>query len=123
VVRKADRPDDRTRGMRSCHTCTLGFRTHRLRESRRSPDRRAIFVGALRITSAEHGDLRVHTRRGLRIGDDENRLRELYPRSTGETHAGHTHYRLRTGDFGVYLMAKVVDGEVVQLEAWPYEFC
>ena len=83
----------------------------------------AIFVSARRITSADHGDLRVHTRRGLRVGDSEDRLRELYPRSTGETHAGHTHYRLRTGDFGAYLLAKVVDGEVVQLEAWPFEFC
>jgi hypothetical protein len=83
----------------------------------------AIFVRARRIRSAEHGDLRMHTRRGLRVGDSEDRLRELYPRSRGETHAGHTHYRLRTGDFGAYLMAEVVDGEVVQLEAWPYEFC
>lgn len=83
----------------------------------------AIFVRAPRIRSAEHGDLRMHTGRGLRVGDSEDRLRELYPRSRGETHAGHTHYRLRTGDFGAYLMAKVVDGQVAQLEAWPYEFC
>jgi len=83
----------------------------------------AIFVRARRITSAEYGDLRMHTRRGLRVGDSEDRLRRLYPRSTGEMHAGHTHYRLRTGDEGAYLMAKVVDGDVVQLEVWPYEFC
>jgi hypothetical protein len=83
----------------------------------------AIFVRARRIGSAEHGDLRMHTSRGLRVGDSEDRLRELYPRAKGETHAGHTHYRLGTGDFGAYLMAKVVDREVVQLEAWPYEFC
>ena len=83
----------------------------------------AIFVSARRITSDDHGDLRMHTRRGLRVGDGEDRLRQLYPRSTGETHAGHTHYRLRTGDSGAYLMAKVIDGAVVKLEAWPYEFC
>jgi hypothetical protein len=83
----------------------------------------AIFVSARRITSDDHGDLRMHTRRRLRVGDSEDRLRQLYPRSTGETHAGHTHYRLRTGDSGAYLMAKVIDGAVLQLEAWPYEFC
>jgi hypothetical protein len=83
----------------------------------------AIFVRARTITSAEHGDLTMHTRKGLRVGNSERRLRRLYPRSEPETHAGHTHYRLRTAADGAYLMAKVVDGDVVQLEAWPYEFC
>lgn len=83
----------------------------------------AIFVRARRITSTDQGDLRVHTGRGLRVGDGEDRLRRLYPRSKPQTHAGHTHYRLGTNRYGAYLMAKVVDGDIVQLEAWPYEFC
>jgi hypothetical protein len=83
----------------------------------------AIFVRARTITSAEHGELAMHTRRGLRVADGERRLRRLYPRAEPETHWGHTHYRLRTGAYGAYMMAKVVNGEVVQLEAWPYEFC
>lgn len=83
----------------------------------------AIFVRARSIASAEHGDLTMHTGRGLRVGNSESRLRRLYPRSEPETHAGHTHYRLRTDADGPYLMAKVVDGGVVQLEVWPYEFC
>lgn len=84
---------------------------------------RAIFVRARTFTSAEHGKLAMHTGRGLRVGNSETRLRRLYPRSEPETHAGHTHYRLRTDADGPYLMAKVVDGVVVQLEVWPYEFC
>jgi hypothetical protein len=83
----------------------------------------AIFVRAPSITSAEHGELTMHTRKGLRIGNSEGRLRHLYPRAGLETHGGHTHYRLHTADDGPYMMAKVVDGEVVQLEVWPYEFC
>lgn len=83
----------------------------------------AIFVRARTIRSAEHGDLSMHTGKGLRVGNSEERLRRLYPRSEPETHGGHTHYRLRTDDTGAYLMAKVVDGVVVQLEVWPYEFC
>jgi hypothetical protein len=83
----------------------------------------AVFVRKRSIHSSEHGDLRIHTRRGLSVGDSNRRLRELYPRSTPMTHAGHTHYRLATGRFNAYLLAKVVDREVVQLEIWPYEFC
>lgn len=84
---------------------------------------RAIFVRARTITSAEDGELSMHTRKRLRVGNSENRLRRLYPGSEPETHGGHTHYRLRTDDSGAYLMAKVVDDEVAQLEVWPYEFC
>jgi hypothetical protein len=83
----------------------------------------AVFVRKRSIHSREHGDLRIHTARGLRVGDSERRLRRLYPRSRPQTHAGHTHYRLGTGRFDAYLMAKVVARDVVQLEIWPYEFC
>jgi hypothetical protein len=83
----------------------------------------AVFVRRRSLHSSEHGDLLIHTARGLKVGNSERRLRRLYPRSRPQTHAGHTHYRLRTGAFNAYLMAKVVDHEVVQLEIWPYEFC
>jgi hypothetical protein len=83
----------------------------------------AVFVRKRTLHSREHGDLRIHTARGLSVGDSERRLRRLYPRSEPQTHAGHTHYRLATGRFDAYLMAKVVGHEVVQLEIWPYEFC
>jgi hypothetical protein len=83
----------------------------------------AIFVRDRTIDSAVHGELTMHTRRGLRVGNGEGRLRKLYPGSEPITHAGHTHYRLGTSPDGPYLMAKVVKKEVVQLEAWPLEFC
>jgi hypothetical protein len=83
----------------------------------------AIFVRSRTITSEEHGDLTLHTRRGLRIDDSERKLVRLYPDADPITHAGHTHYRLKTGRHGVYLMAKVVDDVVIQFESWPYEFC
>jgi hypothetical protein len=83
----------------------------------------AVFVRRRSLHSNEHGDLMIHTARGLRVGDTERKLRRLYPRSRPQTHAGHTHYRLRTGAYDAYLMAKVVDREIVQLEIWPYEFC
>jgi hypothetical protein len=83
----------------------------------------AVFVRRLSLHSTEHGDLAIHTARGLSVGDSERRLRRLYPRARPQTHAGHTHYRLRTGAYDAYLMAKVVANDVVQLEIWPYEFC
>ena len=72
---------------------------------------------------ALQGAYRFHTRRGLRVGDTEARLRELYPHRKPMTHpnGGHTHYKI-AGEANKVL-AKVVDGIVTELEAAPYEFC
>lgn len=83
----------------------------------------AVFVKKQKLQSSVHGTLRLHTREGLRVGDGIRKLRRLYPRSEGQTHAGHTHFRLKTGRYDAYLMARVENRRVVQLEAWPYEFC
>ena len=83
----------------------------------------AIFVRKPSVTSEEHGDLNFHTRRDLQVGDRERKLERLYPGARPITHAGHTHYRLATARHGGYLMGKVVNHRVVQLEVWPYEFC
>lgn len=83
----------------------------------------AAFISRRTVASAEHGDLKLHTRKRLRVGDRERRLKRLYPNSKGITHAGHTRYRLRTGKHGGYVLGKVVDHKVVRLEVWPYEFC
>ncbi len=79
-----------------------------------------VRVRAPRVPS-ENGAYRFHTRRGLRVGDSERRVNGLYPNREGRTHAGHTHYVL--GERGTRLLAKVVDGRVVELESAPYEFC
>jgi hypothetical protein len=83
----------------------------------------AVFVKKASLQSTKHGALRIHTFKGLRVGDGVRKLRRLYPRSEGDTHAGHTHFRLKTGRYGAYLLARVESRRVVQLEAWPYEFC
>jgi hypothetical protein len=83
----------------------------------------AVFVKKPKLQSSVHGTLRLHTREGLRVGDGLRKLRRLYPRSKGQTHAGHTHFRLKTGQYGAYLLARVENRRVVKLEAWPYEFC
>lgn len=70
---------------------------------------------------SSHGTYRFHTRDGLRVGDSERKLRRLYPKSDGYRHSGHTHYIL--GERWTRLLAKVVDGTVIELEAAPYEFC
>lgn len=79
-----------------------------------------VKIRAEKVPSRD-GVYRFHTRRGLRVDDSEARLRELYPGADGIEHGNHTHYIL--GQRGTKLMAKVIDGTVVELEAAPYEFC
>ncbi len=87
-------------------------------------ERRIVDVKILaRTVRVAETSFRFHTRKGLRVGDTEARLRDLYPHRRGEVHHGHTHYILRSSRYGMRLLAKVVDGEIVQLEAAPYEFC
>ena len=83
----------------------------------------AIFVRNRVLDSSEHGELRIHTNEGLRVGDRHRKLKRLYPNADPIEHAGHIHYRLRNGMFNSYMMGKVIDGRVVQLESWPFEFC
>jgi hypothetical protein len=83
----------------------------------------AIFVKSRALESAEHGELRIHTGRGLRVGDRHRKLRRLYPNADPIKHSGHIHYRLKGGGANAYMMGKVVDGRVAALEAWPFEFC
>jgi hypothetical protein len=83
----------------------------------------ATFVRKRTLESSEHGELRMHTSRGLRVGDRHRKLKRLYPNADPIKHGGHIHYRLRTGRFQSYMMGKVIDGRVVQLESWPFEFC
>jgi hypothetical protein len=83
----------------------------------------ASFIRQRIVESSQHGDLEIHTKRGLRVGDREGKLRRLYPGADPITHAGHTHYRLGTAPSGAYLMGKVVGNDVVRLENWPSEFC
>jgi hypothetical protein len=80
-------------------------------------------VGTRVLRSEELGNFQIHTRRDLRVGDSEERLRELYPNAQPETHRGHTHYVLGTGRNAGRLLGKVIDGTVMALETVPYEWC
>ena len=99
-----------------------GLQVYAERDKVRTAD--AIFVNSRVLESTEHGELRIHTARGLRVGDRHRKLRRLYPNAHPIDHAGHIHYRLKTSaSNNAYMMGKVVNGRVVQLEAWPFEFC
>ena len=73
------------------------------------------------LHSSVHGDLTIHSRRYIRVGDSEKKVKRKYPGVRAETHEGHTHYMLEEPYDKV--MAKVVDGTVVALEARPFEWC
>jgi len=76
-----------------------------------------------RTVNAIDADYKIHTSRGLRVGDSEARLRELYSVAEGEPHNGHTHYLLQEDRYWNRFVAKVIDSKVVQLETAPYEYC
>lgn len=73
------------------------------------------------VRSSVHGDLTIHTRRDIRVGDSEGKVKRAYPRARHETHKGHTHY-IVDDDYDKVLI-KVVDAVVVALEAHPFEWC
>ena len=73
------------------------------------------------ISSTQHGDLTIHTRRGIRVGDSERDVRRAYPKADSDTHRGHTHYFVENEYDRLFV--KVVDHEVVALEARPFEWC
>lgn len=98
-----------------------GLQVYAERDDLRTAD--AIFVRSRALESAIHGELRIHTGRGLRVGDRHRKLKRLYPNADPIKHRGHIHYRLKNGKDNAYMMGKVVDRRVVQLEAWPFEFC
>lgn len=78
-------------------------------------------VSAPTITSLRHGELAIHTRRYIRVGDSEAKVRRKYPGARHETHRGHTHYIVE--DEYDRLLVRVEDRAVVKLEARPFEWC
>ncbi|HWL65157.1 MAG TPA: hypothetical protein VNP73_04200 [Actinomycetota bacterium] len=73
------------------------------------------------IISFEHGGLTIHTRRGIQVDEHQAKVRRAYPDARHETHRGHTHYIVE--DPYDRVLVKVVDREVVALEARPFEWC
>ena len=75
-----------------------------------------------RIVSDVHGALRIHTRKGLRVGDSNRRLRRLYPNETPVRHRGHFDYFLRSSP-KLVAITKYRRGRVRALFSGPYENC
>jgi hypothetical protein len=75
-----------------------------------------------RIMSAVHGPLRIHTRKGLRVGDSNRRLRRLYPGKAPVRHGGHFDYFLRSSP-KLVAITKYRRGRVRALFSGPYETC
>jgi hypothetical protein len=82
-------------------------------------------VGKRVITSRKHGSLEVHTRKGLKVGDSNSRLRRLYPRKRPFEHGRHYDWFLASGpaDGRLVAITKRKRGPVVALFAGPYENC
>jgi hypothetical protein len=75
-----------------------------------------------RIMSDVHGVLRIHTRKGLRVGDSNRRLRRLYPNKAPVRHRGHFDYFLRSSP-KLVAITKYRRGRVRALFSGPYENC
>ena len=82
------------------------------------------WVNRRKITSDEHGTLRMHTRRGLRVGNSVTRLKNLYPKAERHRFNKNTRWwQLLTGAVAPRLIAHTRNGEVIALVNAPYEYC
>ena len=74
------------------------------------------------ITSRVHGDLRIHTRKGLGVRDPNRRLRRLYPNKVPARHRGHFDYFLKSSP-KLVAITKHRRSRVRALFSGPYENC
>lgn len=75
------------------------------------------------ITSTAHGDITVHTRKGLQIGDREGKLRRLYPDATRYRAQGRRWYILKSSPSYGRLEAAIEEQRVTILRNGPWEYC
>jgi hypothetical protein len=74
------------------------------------------------ITSRVHGDLQIHTRKGLGVRDPNRRLRRLYPKKAPVRHGGHFDYFLKSSP-KLVAITKYRRSRVRALFSGPYENC
>jgi hypothetical protein len=74
------------------------------------------------LRSDVHGKLRIHTRKGLRVGDSNRRLRRLYPNVAPVRHRGHFDFFLKSSP-KLVAITKYKRGRVRALFSGPYENC
>jgi hypothetical protein len=77
------------------------------------------------IRSREHGRLTIHTRKGLRVGDRNRRIRTLHPSARLRKHGNHwDHFLVSSARYGrLVAITKTKRGPVAALFAGPYENC
>lgn len=75
------------------------------------------------LSSNVHGDVTVHTRKGLRVGDARRKLRRLYPQAAKYRNAGKDWYVLRSSPSYGRLEAAVERRRVTVLRGAPWEYC
>lgn len=82
-----------------------------------------IEIRADEIKSAEHGTLRFHTRRGLRVGDSVLHVHQKYPDAPFYTHDLHIHHVLHLRFPVGRVEATTRLGSVTELLVAPWELC
>jgi hypothetical protein len=83
-----------------------------------------VWVRDRTITFDGIGDLTMHTRKGLKVGDKVKRLKNLYPKAKRYKFKGRAWYELRpAGPVKGRVRAYVKDGGVVALTNPPWEYC
>ncbi len=75
------------------------------------------------VQSTVHGDVTVHTRKGLRVGDSRRKLKRLYPRAGDHRYRGKSWYILRSSPSYGRLEAAVKKRRVRVLRSGPWEYC
>jgi hypothetical protein len=75
------------------------------------------------IGSKTKGLLRIHTKKGLRVGDATKRVRKLYPRAQRYRVKGKWLWELKRNTLKGRLQAWTNNGKVVRLSNGPYEYC
>ncbi|MDQ3953613.1 MAG: hypothetical protein M3279_11735 [Actinomycetota bacterium] len=75
------------------------------------------------VRSTVHGDVTVHTRKGLRVGDSRRKLKRLYPKAGKYRHRGKDWYILRSSPSYGRLEAAIEARRVTLLRSAPWEYC
>jgi hypothetical protein len=75
------------------------------------------------ISSKTEGDLRIHTKKGLRVGNPTQKVKRLYPRADKYRVKGKTVWELKRNTLKGRLQAVTDKGKVDTLANAPYEYC
>jgi hypothetical protein len=75
------------------------------------------------VSTETEGDLRIHTKKGLRVGHPTKKVKNLYPRAQKYKVEGKTIWELKRNTLKGRLQAVTDHGRVDTLANAPYEYC